>query len=282
MLRRTKKRLRVMTTDPTDPWKGIQPPERTSDVSALRIDPSVPWGMFWAVDMERNCLLILQHRKETQPPHRLPKLRGLQVETHSPDSGGGRMTCSLSDWWTGSNVKSSTGSALTSLLQPASGKPRKTPLLDFWHGPGGGTGYLWGGRDGRLSDEEQKGLVGELGVLDNLLFPVIGVSEAVRCWTGPLGAPKDFEIGWICIEAKARRGTTMSHVSVSSEHQLDSSGTGSLYLHVAEVVTASEDTPDAVTITEIAGGIRSKIACAGSGHRRSLRRALGCRRFRLG
>ena len=247
-----------MTTDPTDPWKGIQPPERTSDVSALRIDPSLQWGMFWAVDIDRNCLLILQHRKESRPPHRLPRLRGLQVETRSPDSGPhDLLIIRLVDR---EQREIFHRLCLDIIAATGLGETEEDAIARFlartwrWHR------LLMGGRDGRLGDEEQKGLVGELGVLDNLLFPVIGVSEAVRCWTGPLGAPKDFEIGWICIEAKARRGTAMSHVSVSSEHQLDSSGTGSLYLHVAEVAAASEDTPDAVTITEIAGGIRSKIA----------------------
>ena len=71
---------------------------------------------------------------------------------------------------------------------------------------------LRGGRGTLLSPEEQKGLLGELFVLERLLLPRMDASSAVTAWRGPLGAPKDFEAARVAIEAKARRGgaTTVS------------------------------------------------------------------------
>ena len=119
---------------------------------------------------------------------------------------------------------------------------------------------LTGAPDGRLSDEEQRGLLGELGVLKKHLVPALGVAEALRCWTGPLDSPKDFEIGGICVEAKTRRGAAAPHVVVSSEHQLDSSGVDILFLHVADVNASGPDTAGAVTITEAVLALREIIA----------------------
>ena len=65
---------------------------------------------------------------------------------------------------------------------------------------------LRGGRGSLLSPEEQKGLLGELLVLERILLPRMDAASAVTAWRGPLGAPKDFEIARVAIEAKTRRG----------------------------------------------------------------------------
>ena len=75
-----------MTTD--DPWSGIpHPPSQASRINARRVSTATPWGLYWAVDMDRNALLILQHDGAIQQPTGLPNLRGLQVETQPADGG---------------------------------------------------------------------------------------------------------------------------------------------------------------------------------------------------
>ena len=118
---------------------------------------------------------------------------------------------------------------------------------------------LQGDRNTRLSDEEQKGLIGELFVLERHLLPVLRAADAVRCWSGPLGAPHDFEISRIHVEAKAR-GASVPRVTISSEFQLELSSADVLFLHVTEVMTAAEGTPNACTVTEIANRTRSVMA----------------------
>ncbi len=247
----------AITSESLDPWRGITPPDRLDRVSARRVGPASPWNVFWGVDTKRNCLLMLQLRRDAQVPQQLPRLRGLRVERRSADSDPDdllilrllegeqrdifhRLCLDIIDATAGAETE-------------AKAVSRFLARTWRWHR------LLRGGRDGRLSDEEQKGLFGELGLLEMHLFPVLGISGAVRSWTGPVGAPKDFEIGRICVEVKARSGARSPRVAISSEHQMDSRGIDGLFLHVVEIAEAMDGVADALTITEMAGRIRSSI-----------------------
>jgi len=111
------------------------------------------------------------------------------------------------------------------------------------------------GRLDRLSDQEQKGLIGELEVLRLHLVPALGGRDAVGSWVGPLDAPHDFEVGRIRIESKAR-GSGSSRILVSAATQLDAAPAEPLYLHVTQVVSAPEVESDALTVTEHARRLR--------------------------
>lgn len=124
---------------------------------------------------------------------------------------------------------------------------------------------LRGGGDGRLTTEEQKGLIGELIVLETLILPNLTVLDAVSTWRGPLGAPKDFEIGRVCIEAKARRGAATPYVAISSEYQLDVSGIDTLFLYVAELDQEQSAAKEGFTLTDIARRCRDTISSRDSG-----------------
>ena len=247
-----------MMTDSVDPWQGITPPSQTTSASARRVDPSMRWDIFWALDADRKCLLMLRHARGLNMPARLPMLQGLQVESRSPDTDShDLLVIRLTDGEQRElfhrlclDIVAATGLAQTE--EEAVG--RFLTRTWRWHR------LLKGGMDGRLNDEEQKGLLGELKVLQGHLFPAIGVSRSVRCWSGPLGAPKDFEIGSVCIEAKTRRGAAVPLVAISSEHQLDCAGVDALFLHVLEVASAAGNTKSAVTITEAVDAVRGVIA----------------------
>ena len=60
-----------------DPWRDISA-AHASQINARRVTQATPWGLYWAVDAERNVLLILQHRGTITRSRRLPRLRGLQ------------------------------------------------------------------------------------------------------------------------------------------------------------------------------------------------------------
>ena len=246
-----------MKNDLSDPWKPIKRPDKMSTVTARRVDSSSPWGVFWAVDVDGNCLLMLQHRRDAMAPRRLPKLRGLQVETRLPEVGShGLLVIRLLER---EQREIFHRLCLDIVAATVAAKSEEEAIERFlgrtwrWHR------LLRSGRDGRLTEEEQRGLAGELRFLGRHLFPTVGIAVAVRCWTGPLDAPKDFEIGRTSVEVKARRGTATPHVPIASEHQLDSSGVGALFLYVVEVTAATEDTM-ALTITEMAEEVRAVIA----------------------
>lgn len=240
-----------------DPWKPISAPDQTSNVSGLRVDPDLQWGMFWAVDADRNCLLILQHDPANKPENKLPKFRGLEVKMRVPETGSvSLLVVKLID---NQQREIFHRLCLDIIFTTRQAKTEKEAVERFlartwrWHR------LLRGVHDGRLSNEEQKGLIGELEVLQQILIPNIGVRTSVISWTGPLGAPKDFEIGRVCIEAKARRGAATPFVAISNEHQLDTNGVDALVLYVAEITAASEDDKGAVTVTDVARKVLQEI-----------------------
>ena len=240
-----------------DPWSGITPPGRTARISARRVDRPTEWGLYWGVDTDRNILLILQHAGATGRSRRLPELRGLRVEVQpADDTSDERIVIRLTDPEQREiflrfcqDIVDATALARTE----EQAVERFLARTWRWHR------LLRSGRDSRLGDEEQKGLIGELVVLERHLLPTLGALDAVTCWTGPLDAPQDFEISRVHVEAKAQ-GATSPRVTISSEHQLECGEGDALFLHVTEVVTAAEGTPGAFTVTEFAGRIRSVIA----------------------
>ena len=245
-----------MPTD--DPWKGIDPPTEDDRISARRIPDtgSHAWGLYWAIDSQYHCLLILQHRSEHRHSRGLPKLRGLRVETlPTEDQSGERLIIRLTDGEQREvfhrfcmDIVDATRPSRTE----AEAVERFLARTWRWHH------LLRGGGDGRLSQEEQKGLIGELCVLERQLLPLIGPFDAVRAWTGPVGAPKDFQVGSVGIEAKTR-SPHVPTVRISSAEQLDITGNSRLFLHVIEVSEAPGDSAS-VTVTEVAAGVRDSIA----------------------
>lgn len=239
-----------------DPWRDIAA-AHSSEINARRVTQATPWGLYWAVDADRNVLLILQHRGIIRRSRRLPKLRGLRVEAQPADGGSDeRIVIRLTDPEQRDiflrfcrDIVDATALAQTE----EQAVERFLARTWRWHR------LLQGGRDKRLGDDEQRGLIGELIVLERHLLPALEPLDAVRCWTGPLDAPHDFEISRIHVEAKAR-GSTTPRVLISSEHQLESGNAERLFLHVTEVTTAAEGGQDALTVTDIATRIRVVLA----------------------
>ena len=249
-----------MTTN--DPWKELAAPETTDALSARRVDASMPWGFFWARDADRRHLLLLRHDAKASPTGRLPRLKGIETTLSEQEADGSRLLAlRLLDPAQRDifhrlcrDIIASTARAFSEAEAVANALARTWR----WHH------LLRGGADGRLSIEQQKGLIGELLVLDELLLPVIPVIDALTAWRGPLGAPKDFEVGRVCIEAKARRGAATPNVAISSEYQLSTEGTDALFLHVAELSQAPADAPNAFCLTDLAVRIQDRIASADS------------------
>lgn len=244
-----------MPTD--DPWNGIDLPIDDAGISARRIPDagSHSWSLYWAMDSQRHCLLILQHRAESRHTRRLPRLRGLLVEAlPTEDRSGERLIIRLTDGEQRELFLRFCMDVVDATRSSRSGTEAVERFLVRtwrWHH------LLRGGGDGRLSQEEQRGLIGELCLLERQLIPVIGAVDAVQAWKGPIGAPKDFQVGWTGIEAKTR-SPHVPTVRISSAEQLDTTGTTRLFLYVMEVSGAPGD-PASVTITEVALRVRDTI-----------------------
>lgn len=244
-------------TEISDPWKDLKPPAEATTVSGRRVDPELEWNLYWAVGSDRSCLLILQHTPGNRPRNKLPNLRGLEIELRaSQDGDHALLVIRLKDNEQRDIFHRLCLDVVTATRLAESEEEAIERFLARtwrWHR------LLRAGPDKRLSDEEQKGLIGELQLLKRHLFPSIGIEASVRSWTGPLDAPKDFEVGRVCIEVKARRGASTPYVTVSTEHQLDTTGIDALFLSVVEVTATPEDDPNGLTITDVARSVLEEV-----------------------
>lgn len=241
-----------------DPWSSIDANVQDGAINGRRVDANLPWGLFWALGVNQRCLLVFRHQAVSHFKTRLPKLKGLEVAFTEPDQHGACILFLKLLDPAQRDIFYQLCSDIVSVTSNAKNEPEAVSLFLTrtwrWHH------LLRGGLDQKLTKEEQKGLIGELLVIEKLLLPNLSPCDAVAAWTGPLGAPKDFEIGRLCIEAKARRGAATPFITISSEHQLDTSGVDALYLHVVELDGAIGEAPDALTVTLVADRVRERIS----------------------
>ncbi|MEH7353978.1 PD-(D/E)XK motif protein [Neobacillus drentensis] len=82
-----------------------------------------------------------------------------------------------------------------------------------------------------LSEEKQRGLLGELIVMKELIEANVNKKHVVDAWLGPTGANHDFSFHEIDLEVKTSLYHTSEHVKISTELQLDETGLTNLYLY---------------------------------------------------
>lgn len=255
-----------------DPWKDIAPPSGLDAVRAKRVDPGIPWNFFWGRAVDRKCLFVLAHSPEAVVPGRLPKLKGIEVTDVERAAGADRLLIfKLTDDAHRDIFERLCRDIVAGAARAQS--EREAVALTIartwrWHH------LLRGGGDGRLSLEEQKGLAGELMVIERHLLTCLSPRDALDSWRGPLGSPKDFEIGRLCIEVKARRGAATPHIAISSADQLDTSGVDELFLSVVELDPAPSGASQSFTVTDVARSVRDRLVQADASLEQPLERLL--------
>jgi len=259
-----------------DPWKDIAPPAAIGSINAKRVDPDVRWGFFWGRSIDRKCLFVLTHAPDVVVGGRLPNLRGVEI-TDVPRSDHEHMLMFklLEDVHRDifQRLCRDIVSATTTATNEAEALALCLNRTWRWHH------LLRGGGDTRLSVDEQKGLAGELLVIERHLLSCLTPRSILESWRGPLDAPKDFEIGRICVEAKARRGAATPHIAISSADQLDISGVDELFLYVVDVDQAPADTASSFTITDLAGRVRDRLLSTDASVSENLDRLLSAAGF---
>lgn len=113
------------------------------------------------------------------------------------------------------------------------------------------------GVDG-LSRSEELGLIGELLCLD-ALGGYLGYQAAVDSWTGPGGAPHDFQGRWGAVEAKLTTSVNPERFRITSARQLDESAVSALYLY-GIVAQEAESAP--LSLMGLITSLRDKIDAA--------------------
>lgn len=221
------------------PWSGLE----AGKVDTRRVAAAARWNWFWAVMPRADVALVLQLTSLPKPAPDLPKLRNLEIRFQTLP-GGPILYIRLKD-----NAQLELFETLCrdvvaagELAETEADALERTIGRTFrWH-------YLLrGGKPDVLSEEAQKGLIGEIAVL-KLLIATVGAKQALVAWTGPSGAPKDFELNADCVEVKARRGASQPFVKITSEHQLADVPERRLWLGVLAVDKVQA--PHGQTLTE--------------------------------
>lgn len=221
------------------PWSGLE----VGKLDTRRVSAAARWNWFWAVVPRADVALVLQLADLPKPVPDLPKLRNLEIRFQTLP-GDPILYIRLKD-----NAQlelfetlcRDVMAAVELAKTEAEAIERAIGRTFRWH-------YLLrGGKLEVLSEEAQKGLIGEIEVL-KLLIGTVGAKPALTAWTGPSGAPKDFELKSDCIEVKARRGASQPFVKITNEHQLADVGARRLWLAVLAVDKV--ELPHGRTLTE--------------------------------
>ena len=213
------------------PWKGLG----QSGVDSRRVDHASKWSFFWVIMQRDDPALALMLRAPPVPAPKLPKLRSLETGLASLTSGPTfylRLKDHAQLELFETLCRDVVGCAEQATTE-ADALTRAIGRTCRWHH------LLRGGRGDGLTDEEQKGLMGELTLLERL-SDIIGPRAAITAWTGPMGSPKDFELHGHCIEVKARRAAAQPYVQISNEFQLADVAGRKLWLSVLAVDKVAE------------------------------------------
>jgi hypothetical protein len=234
-----------------DPWAAIAVPDTNGTISAKRVDATHSQNFFWARDVEGNRLLVLEHSADHEASRKLPELRDIEI-VRVPIPPRARLIWRLKKA-EHAEVFLSLCTDIVNRCRDAEGEQESLDIAV-------GRTWRWlrllkGGGSVLLSAYAQKGLIGELMVLERALLKALSTSDAITAWIGPEGAPKDFEVGRIAIESKARRGGAKPFVSITSAWQLDTDGVDELFLHVVDVDACAVEDERGETLNEIASRI---------------------------
>lgn len=230
------------------PWSGLEP----GKIDTRRVDASANWNWFWAVLPRSDVALLLKLSSLPDPPPDLPNLKNLEIRFQTLP-GGPILYIRLKD-----NAQLELFETLCRDVM-ASGELADTEAEAIdraiartfrWH-------YLLrGGKQEALGEDAQKGLIGEIEVL-KLLFSTLGTTPALTAWTGPSGAPKDFELNADCIEVKTRRGASQPFVKIANEYQLADVPDRRLWLGVLAVDKVHA--PHGRTLTEFVAEVTDHL-----------------------
>ena len=241
-----------------NPWDDIQTPD--IDLMTLRADAHHPLDFFWAKDHLNRYLFVYEYPSKSelviQNP---PDLEGIEAD-NSIYKNVARLIFTLKDkdnwemfYALCLNLMSSTNKATV---------PEKAPSLILsrlkrWQR------FLKKSKLDILSEEEIKGLIGELIFLRDWAIPRYGATNAVKFWLGPEGAPQDFSINNLAIEVKCQLGSTRPTIKISSIDQLYTQMTN-LVLYVITLGKSTYENKESINLPDLIEEIETKIEGEGS------------------
>jgi len=106
-----------------------------------------------------------------------------------------------------------------------------------------------------LSAENEVGLVGELTVLEKMLYIGMAPETAIKAWSGPLDGLRDFELGFGAIEVKTTVASAGLVAKIGSLEQLDDTNCKPIFLAAVKYAL----TESGQTLPEKLSAIRAQL-----------------------
>jgi hypothetical protein len=110
-------------------------------------------------------------------------------------------------------------------------------------------------RMGKMSDEEVRGLIGELSVLGSLLV-ARGVDSCLDAWKGPLGELHDFRLPNLRIEVKTWCNDSLPHIFISDPSQIVADESYPVWVAAIQI---SKDAMTGRTLSDWAGALAKSM-----------------------
>jgi len=234
-----------------DPWSRIEP---APQIVGLRIEGRHPLNVYWTRRQDGACGLLFKGFPIGSFPNEMPRLRGVALEWR--DEGVASLALFLED-----DAHKEVFHLLCRDIVDASARAADAPRsiaavlrrLDHWQS------MLAIGRREELTDQEIRGLIGELTVLDHISEQV-GIDTAIRTWVAPDDHPQDFALPLGLIEVKTRLAGSRQTATISSLEQLEATGQPLL-------LVAIECAPDdqAPSLNALVCALTERAAAAGGG-----------------
>jgi hypothetical protein len=216
-----------------NPWRDLTTPSQANVLCTRRVDVACSWDFFWGCNSHGDLLFLLRHDGPPLPHEKLPRLRGIAFSDDLEPDGS---ECVLVARLERPENRDIFAQLCRDIVNVAGAARDSSEALMLtlrrtwrWHH------LLRGGNDGLLSGEQQKGLIGELFFLADVLGPAIGIAAAIRAWRGPYGGSQDFALASCAIEVKSRRAAGPMSVRISSAEQLEALEGSRLFLYVINV-----------------------------------------------
>ena len=237
----------------SNPWSGIERPVAEFNVR-LAVEKHT-LRLYWGLDSQGHYLFVIDVSEAAMPARTIiSDLEGIRIGT-AIQHGRGRIVLLLKETTNWELFK-----ALCDDLRRASGVTTDEIAalsatlrrLQRWQD------FLRKARNLVLTQEEIKGLVGELLFLEGSVAERFGWDAAIEFWKGPEDAPQDFAIHRIAVEVKCQSGSTKPSVRISSIEQLNPQLPIG-YLVVQTLATAEEGAVGSFTLNSLIERIRSAL-----------------------
>ena len=226
----------------TDPWARIKPNKRFpySENENLNHD------FYWYVEQKNNnpCILFKIKHDSTNFPlrNKFPKINYISFYPINQDF---KFICvELLD----KNYKDLFLVYAEDIISSSLEAEKETVALNIFIKKTWRWQYLLQkGREKKLNEEKQKGLIGELLFLNNYLISIFGEKISVDNWFGPNKASKDFEFPDFQVEVKTKRANAKPTIKISSENQLEIIQKTRLFIAVFGIVKSDNENAETLS-----------------------------------